>query len=90
MLFWLVSLVLEAHGAFLSIKMEIIVVLRIAEAPNIPLKAEEVGMKWEKARHFWGIAASSYVFLYAKKKKKSYFVPIAPSAIPGSDIFRVL
>lgn len=73
-LFWLVSLVLEAHGAFLSIKMEIIVVLRIAEAPNIPLKAEEVGMKWEKARHFlWGIAASSYVFLYAKKKKKILF-----------------
>lgn len=68
MLFWLVSLVLEAHGAFLSIKMEIIVVLRIAEAPNIPLKAEEVGMKWEKARHFCGIAASPYVFLFAEKK----------------------
>lgn len=67
-LFWLVSLVLEAHGAFLSIKMEIIVVLRIAEAPNIPLKAEEVGMKWEKARHFCGIAASPYVFLFAEKK----------------------
>ena len=68
MLFWLVSLVLEAHGDFLSIKMEIIVVLRIAEAPNIPLRAEEVGMKWEKARRFWGIAASPYVFLYAGKK----------------------
>ena len=88
MLFWLVSLVLEAHGAFLSIKMEIIVVLRIAEAPNVPLRAEEVGMKWEKARHIWGRAASLYVFLYAGKK--SDFVPIAPSAIPGSDIFRVL
>jgi len=31
--------------------MEIIVVLRIAGAPNIPLKAEEVGTEWGKVRH---------------------------------------
>ena len=48
-LLWLASLALEAHVAFLSINMEIIVVLRIER--NIPLKAEEVGMKWGKARH---------------------------------------
>lgn len=48
---WLISYFLEVPVAFISIKMEIIVVLRLTGAPKIPLKAEEVGIKWRKVRH---------------------------------------
>lgn len=61
---WPISYFLEVHVAFVSIKKEIIVVLRLAGAPKIPLKAEEVGLKWRKVRYSWGIAIFlQYIFL---------------------------
>lgn len=47
----LVSCVLEVHVAIIRIQMELIVVLRIAGTPKIPLTAEGVGRKWREDRH---------------------------------------